>query len=60
MIADGNLHWPVAFANKLDQQFPVEVEAVAREGEAVQALSAEHFVHGEGILQPQPEGEVDQ
>ena len=50
----------MAFADELHQQFPVEVEAVALEGQALEAFAPENFIHRERILQPDEEGDVDQ
>ena len=47
-------------ADQLDQQFPIEVEAVALEGEAGEAFAPEDFVHREGVAQRQSQRRVDQ
>ena len=44
----------VAGAHQLGCQLPVEVEPVALEDQAVQAVPAHHLVHGEGVLEPLP------
>ena len=59
-VGDRDLDRPVAPADEFDQQLPVEIEAVAGERQSAEAFAAEDLVHGEGILQPDSEGEVDE
>ena len=59
-VIDWDFDRSMASADQLDEQFPVEVESVAFKVQAPQAVSAEDFVHGEGIVQLDAERDVDQ
>src|SRR5262245_21848659 len=51
-VVDRYFDRAIALTHQFDQQFVVEIEAVALERKAEQAVAPEDLEHGKGILQP--------